>query len=53
VLYGGATDLWGTTWSVADVNSTGFGAALSVAYVSTAGNDWPEVDSVGTYVCYQ
>jgi hypothetical protein len=53
VLYGGATDLWGTTWTAADVNSSGFGAALSVAYVSSAGNDWPEVDSVGTYVCYQ
>ena len=30
--YGGSTDKWGTTWSVADVNNTGFGldfAALS------------------------
>jgi hypothetical protein len=53
VLYGGATDLWGTTWSAADVNSSGFGTALSVRYGTMAGNDWPYVDSVGTYVCYQ
>lgn len=27
--YGGAANLWGTTWAVADINSANFGAALS------------------------
>jgi len=27
--YGSATDLWGTSWSVSDVNNSGFGAAVS------------------------
>jgi hypothetical protein len=27
--YGGATDLWGTAWALADVNAANFGAALS------------------------
>jgi len=27
--YGGATDLWGTTWTPTEINATGFGASLS------------------------
>lgn len=27
--YGGSTSLWGSTWTVADINSTGFGAAVA------------------------
>lgn len=27
--YGGAGDLWGTTWTVGDINNTGFGGAIS------------------------
>jgi hypothetical protein len=27
--YGGATDLWGTTWSAADINDSSFGVVLS------------------------
>jgi hypothetical protein len=42
--YGGPTDLWGTTWTPADVNSADFGAALAVKYTSIAGNNWPYVD---------
>jgi hypothetical protein len=42
--YGGPTDLWGTTWTPADVNAAEFGAALSVKYNSFAGNNWPYVD---------
>lgn len=30
VTYGGASDLWGDTWTPSDVNATGFGVALSV-----------------------
>lgn len=29
VSYGGPTDVWGMSWSVTDINSTEFGAALS------------------------
>jgi hypothetical protein len=27
--YGGSTDLWGNTWTDADINGTGFGAVIS------------------------
>ncbi|MBU3957295.1 hypothetical protein KKI19_03430, partial [Patescibacteria group bacterium] len=27
--YGGTTDLWGATWAVSDIQSTGFGVAIS------------------------
>lgn len=29
--YGGAADLWGTTWTPADINNAGFGALISPA----------------------
>ena len=29
--YGGPTDLWGVTWTPAQINATGFGVAVSVA----------------------
>lgn len=35
--YGGATTLWGLTPSVADVNGSGFGVVISVAWVSGIG----------------
>jgi len=28
--YGGTSDLWGTTWTAAEINNAGFGASLSV-----------------------
>ena len=51
-LTGGADDLWDTSWSVADVNDPSFGAALSVAYTSFAGNDWPQVTDVTVTVTF-
>lgn len=30
VSYGGANDLWGTSWTVAEINNANFGAGLSV-----------------------
>ncbi len=30
--YGSSTDLWGTTWTAADINSSNFGLAYSVEY---------------------
>jgi hypothetical protein len=31
VTYGNSADVWGTTWSLANINSTGFGVALSAS----------------------
>jgi len=38
VNYGGATDLWGTTWTPTDVNGAGFGSRIQVENTDT-GND--------------
>ncbi|HLA33956.1 MAG TPA: hypothetical protein VJ001_03710, partial [Rhodocyclaceae bacterium] len=35
--HGGATELWSETWTAADINSTGFGAALSVEKTDNSG----------------
>jgi hypothetical protein len=51
--YGGGSDLWDIPWSAADINSAGFGAALSVKYVTSAGNDWPTLRDVALSVCYR
>jgi hypothetical protein len=32
--YGGSSDLWGTTWTPADINSSGFGCLFSVRLTS-------------------
>jgi len=39
--YGGSTDLWGTSWTPAEINAAGFGAALSCSALLavTAGLD--------------
>ena len=37
VSYGSSTDLWGTTWTVADINASNFGVSLaSISYVCGA-----------------
>jgi hypothetical protein len=47
--YGGQTDLWGGTWTPADINNSGFGVALSASWtfggLSTviAGIDYVEI----------
>jgi hypothetical protein len=50
--YGGPTDHWGTTWTPADVNGTGFGVALTPMYLGTAGNSWAYVDFIRATVTY-
>ena len=37
VTYGSSTDLWGTTWTVADINAATFGAAIAVTEFSSRG----------------
>ncbi len=38
-VYGGPADLWGTTWTPAEVNSTNFGVALSARRDNNGNND--------------
>lgn len=51
VTYGGSTELWGETWTAADINSSTFGLALQVemtaAAVAQAG-----VDSISMKIYY-
>lgn len=49
-LFGGATNLWGTTWSVTDVNNSGFG--FSIAVNASKNNTLAEVDHVSIEVSY-
>lgn len=37
--YGSATNLWGTTWTPAEINAAGFGATFAAVY-SSSGNDF-------------
>lgn len=39
VLYGDASDLWGTTWSAEDINNSNFGIAFSVTQNGTGGRE--------------
>src|SRR5690606_25279014 len=52
--YGGPDDLWGETWTPADVNAEDFGVALCALYTRTAGNTraWAYVDQVRVTVHY-
>jgi hypothetical protein len=52
VDYGGPSDLWGETWTPADVNAPDFGVALSAAYTQSAGNGRAYVDIVYVTVHY-
>lgn len=48
--YGGATDKWGTTWTEAEVESSGFGAVICVKAKSN--NSRPAIDHVEITVYY-
>lgn len=52
VDYGDSKDLWGETWTPADLNADDFGVALSAAYTQTAGNGRAYVDIVYVTVSY-
>jgi len=47
ITYGSATDLWGTTWTAADLNATNFGLRFAAknlgAAIATASLDWVSV----------
>lgn len=44
--YGGAADLWGTSWTPADVNSSGFGVAIATRYFFGLGGSTARIDNV-------
>jgi hypothetical protein len=50
--YGGKSDLWGRTWSAAQLNDASFGVVLSVAHKGTSGNNDAFVDHVRVIVHY-
>jgi hypothetical protein len=52
VDYGGQDDLWGQTWTPADVNSQDFGVALSAIYADMTGNGRAYVDIVYATIHY-
>ena len=51
--YGGADELWGESWTPAEVNAPNFGAAIAVIYDFFAGTDWAQVNHVRATVHYQ
>lgn len=51
--YGGPTDLWGTTWTAADINNTDFGANLDFDAVTSSPADYVmQIDYVRITVYY-
>jgi hypothetical protein len=50
--YGGDSDLWGTTWTPADIRSSGFGVSITAHYTDVAGNDRAHIDSVRVTIHY-
>ena len=52
VTYGGATDLWGTTWTPEEINASNFGVTLDVTNTSTISNRTANVDYVRITVAY-
>ncbi|TRX33260.1 HYR domain-containing protein [Flavobacterium sp. ZT3R18] len=50
--YGGAADLWGTTWTPAEINALGFGVVLSAVNASTAFARTATVDYMQITVTY-
>jgi hypothetical protein len=50
--YGGPTDLWGATWSPADVNNGGFGSALTAQEIGVAPGT-PAIDHIAITVYYR
>jgi hypothetical protein len=52
-LYGGADDLWDTTWTPADIDDPGFGTALSVGHGDEGGSASAHVDTAQVTVFFE
>ena len=52
VSYGSPSDLWGTTWTPADINNDGTGFAMRCEYTGAYSGDVAYVDSMDMTVYY-
>lgn len=52
LVYGGSTNLWGNTWTVADINATNFGAAFAAQRGPYATTQTVGVDALPITVYY-
>ncbi len=53
ITYGGCNDLWGTTWSPADINNPNFGVYFaSIDYSCVTYNITSRIDHIRISVCY-
>jgi hypothetical protein len=50
--YGNAGDLWGETWTAADINDPGFGVAIAAERTSAGGTAAGQVDNIRITVFY-
>lgn len=50
--YGGASDLWGETWTPADINHINFGVAYAAQGADQGANQYPQVDHFRITVYY-
>jgi len=52
LTYGGCNNLWGTTWTPAQINAANFGLAFASIDYSCAGNMTSFIDHIRVTVCY-
>ncbi len=52
ITYGSASDLWGATWTPADINNSNFGLYFTVRNTTTSPNGAPQVDHMRITVYY-
>ncbi len=50
--YGSCTDLWGETWTPADINASNFGVAISANSAGSIGGNTAFIDRIRISVCY-
>lgn len=50
--YGGATDLWGTTWTVSDINASNFGIEMTCVGNNQDGSEIGYVDHIRITIYY-
>ena len=49
ITYGSPTDLWGTTWTPAEINASGFGATLNPLNTGNGENAWVDYHQIIVY----
>jgi hypothetical protein len=52
ITYGGASDLWGLTWSYSDINSADFGFVISAKHDGTSASRTASVDHIRITIYY-